>query len=417
MGEAEQMTGRTLAIRVAAAAAVFWCSAVWADSIGPFEEPSAFETSDLMPVETMTGPNFKVEEITPGDGIFHRFTFDTPYGLTTVQGRYQFQIRRHDLLAVDHMEQVSRTEAFGEAMADAAAGPFSTAADLITDPAETTGNIVSGTGKWMGNMWDAATNWGSDDDNLLEAASGFAANKRAVAAAYGIDPYTRYEPLQAQLKDIAWASFAGGFSVQMAFTLVPDTPGLILQVGAFANMMAGLVADNTPAELRRINRGKLEVLGVNPDVIDIFLASDVYSPTQQTYLVGALERMGGVANISGFVKEAALDTTEVQALYRRRQAELMAAYHNLIEPVQSIVVLNNVPFMQRADGIIVGTFSADYVDWTEEVGVFAYNVTGDAKGAPLEVWITGFLSPQSQERFEGLGWTINQDAEKFLTLP
>jgi len=411
------MRGMGLRFGAAVAVVVLWISAAFADSIGPFEEPSAFETSDLMPVETMTGPNFKVEEITPGDGIFHLFTFDTPFGLTTVQGRYQFQIRRHDLLAVDHMEQVSRTEAFGDAMAQAASGPFSTAADLITDPAETTGNIVSGTGKWMGNMWDSVTNWGADDDSLLEAASGFAANKRAVAAAYGIDPYTRYEPLQAQLKDIAWASFAGGFSVQVGFSLVPDTPGLILQVGSFASTMAGLVADNTPAELRRINRGKLEALGVSTDVIDIFLASDVYSPTQQTYLVGALERLAGVENLSGFVKEAALDTEEVQALYRRRQAELMAAYHTLIEPVQRIVVLNNVPFMQRANGIIVGTFSADFVDWTQEVGVFAYNVTGEAQGAPLEVWITGFLSEQSEQRFTELGWTINRDAEKFLTLP
>jgi len=411
------MANRCTAIATATATIVFFAFSALADSIGPFEEPSAFETKDLMPAETMTGPNFSVEEITPGDGIFHRFTFNTPFGLNTVEGRYHFQIRRHDLLAVDHMEQVSRTEAFGEAMAQAAAGPFSTAADLITSPAETTGNIVSGTGKWLGNMWDATTNWGSDDDSLLEAASGFAANKRAVAAAYGIDPYTRFEPLQAQLKDIAWASFAGGFSVQAAFTLVPDTPGLILQVGAFANMMAGLVADNTPAELRRINRAKLEVLGVDSDAIDIFLISDVYSPTQQTYLVGALERMGGVANMTGFIKEAALDTEEVQALYRRRQAEMMAGYHNLIEPVQSIVVLNKVPFMQRADGVVVGTFSADYVDWTQEVGVFAYNVTGEAQGAPMEVWITGFLSPQSEERFEGLGWTVNQNAEKFLTLP
>ncbi len=388
-----------------------------ADSIGPFEQPSIFETSDLMPVENMTGPNFQVEELTPGDGIFHLFTFNTPYGLNTVTGRYQFQIRRQELLATNHMEQVSKTEAFGEAMANAAAGPFSTAADLITDPVETSGNIVSGTGKWMGNMWDAATNWGSDDDNLLEAATGFAANKRAIAASYGIDPYTRFEPLQAQLKDIAWASFAGGFTVQMAFSLVPDTAGLVLQVGAFANMMAGLVADNTPAELRKINRRKLEVLGVDPDVIDIFLASDVYSPTQQTYLVGALEQMGGVQNMSGFVKEAALDTEEVQALYRRRQAELMAAYHTLIDPVQRIVVLNNVPFMQRPDGVVVGTFSADYVDWTQEVGVFGYNVDGEAQGAPMEVWITGYLSPQSEERFNQLGWTINQNAEKFLSLP
>ncbi len=408
------MRGRILANGVAA---LLWCFGAWADSIGPFEEPSAFETKDLMPVEDMTGPNFKVEEITPSDGLFHRFTFDTPFGLTTVLGRYQFQIRKHDLLAIDHMEQVSRTEAFGEAMANAAAGPFSTAADLITDPVDTTGNIITGTGKWIGNVWDSATNWAADDDNILEAATGFAANKRATAAAYGIDPYTRYEPLQAQLKDIAWASFAGGFSVQVGFQLVPDTPGLILQVGAFANTMRGLVADNTPAELRAINRRKLEALGVNSDVIDIFLASDVFSPTQQTYLVGALEQMAGVDNITAFVKEAALDTTEVDALYRRRQAEMMAGYHKLVEPVQSVVTFANVPFMKRSDGVVVGVFPVDYVDWTKEVGVSVFNVVGEAGDAPVEVWISGYLSPMSQERFAGLGWTVNEDADKFLALP
>lgn len=392
-------------------------AAAQAQGLGPFEDPPIFETKDLMPADSMTGPNFSMEELTPSNGFNHLFTFNTPFGLNTVEGRRFFELRRHELLAIDHMEQVSRTGEFGDAMAKAAAGPFNTAADLITSPVETTGNIISGTGKWIGGIWDSVTNWGDDDDGVLAAATGFAANKRATALAYQIDPYSRYEPLQAELKEIAWASFAGGFSVQVGFQLVPDTPGLILQIGSFANSMSKLVADNTPAELRTINRGKLQALGVNEDVIDIFLASSVFSPTQQTYLVGALEQMAGVENLTAFVKEAALDNTEADAFHRRLMAEMMAGYHQQIEPVQTVVTFNNVPFMQRADGVVVGTFPVDYVSWTQEAAVSVSNAAGEMGSAPVEIWISGFLSPLAKEKIAGYGWTVNQDADKFLMLP
>jgi len=383
-----------------------------AQSIGPFEKPSVFETADLLPESEITGPNWQLEELTTTNGLDLLFTFNTPFGVESVDGRLMFNIRAHELRAVDHMEQVKGTDVYAEAAKNAAAGPFATAADLITSPVETTGNIVSGTGKWIGSVWDGATNWGADDDNVLEAATGFAAAKRAYAYAYQIDPYSRFEPLQSQLKDITWAGFAGGLTVQVAFQVVPDTPGLILQVGSFLDSAAQRARDNTPAELRRLNKKQLDAVGVDPTVSDIFLSGEVYSPTEKDLLVAALEQMAGIDDLTAIVRQAALDSEPSQPVYRRRQVELMAGYTKSFQGVRRVVIIQNAMFMQRSDGVVVGVFPVDYVNWTKDVGVSIHNVHTDIQQMPdvsgVEIWLTGHLSDLTKERIAAYGWTVNE---------
>ena len=62
-----------------------------------------------------------------------------------------------------------------------------------------------------------------------------------------------------------------------------------------------MIAKSPPTELRAINRGKLVKMNINPQLIDLFINTTVFSPRDQTLLVAALEqcpRHGGDQNSS-----------------------------------------------------------------------------------------------------------------------
>jgi hypothetical protein len=73
----------------------------------------------------------------------------------------------------------------------------------------------------------------------------------------GVDPYTRYEPLQKELTEVSWTAAAGDLTVQAAFSAIPDVGGGVIILLVTADAMRKLVRDKTPPEIEKINRKSL----------------------------------------------------------------------------------------------------------------------------------------------------------------
>ena len=72
----------------------------------------------------------------------------------------------------------------------------------------------------------------SDDpsqENAAKTALGFDAAKRQFAYQLGVNPYSRFEPLQDQLSEVSWTAVGGGLTVSAAFRAVKSTPGSVLK--------------------------------------------------------------------------------------------------------------------------------------------------------------------------------------------
>ena len=131
--------------------------------------------------------------------------------------------------------------------------------------------------------------------------------------------------------------------------------------------------------------------------------------------------MQDVADRAVFVLRAVMVEDENLAFFLQKQIELMAGYHVRISPASRLVTLReNLVFLRRADGAIVGVFPVDHVTWRAESANSLAAIAGQASGIGAtgrELWLGGTASPLFRANLEAQGWVINEDVRPLLQLP
>jgi hypothetical protein len=285
---------------------------------------------------------------------------------------------------------------------------------------DTVSGIASGVGNWFGDIGDAITSDDPHQEGAISAAIGYAAAKRKFAFEYGINPYTRYEPVQDNLNKMARAAVVGGLTPKVVFGLIKNPVGTVLQATGTADTMRQLVRDKSPAELDEINAEKLKAMGVEESHTKDFLKNPYFDPQEETLLVGELEGMTNVKDRKNFIKMAAVAPDYKIARYLRERAQMTAIYNEKIAPVERIVAVQGVPLLQRTDGVIVVLAPLDYVAWTKKLWLKESKGSGTFNQLPgfsgKEVWITGAFDPVARKALEIEGWKVKEGfASKFLT--
>ena len=141
----------------------------------------------------------------------------------------------------------------------------------------------------------------------------------------------------------------------------------------------------------------------------------------------ALERMKGVKNKQAFVKFGILTKKQDIAFFRKRLAEMFAAYHNKVEkldrfqpvdddsPVRGI----NIAVTQSGKAIMVAPL--DYLVWTKLIAHVFSEIDETASAIPgvtgKELWLTGTLTPLANQQLQKAGWKVFDKSDKMLALP
>jgi hypothetical protein len=392
--------------------------AAMAESLPAFQQwPIKLKASEVLPKDLLRGDNFTVNESVKNDGLVNLYTLETNYGKLEVESTAELMIRISELRALKVLEEMSGSKEFAKSAGDAVIAPVKGAAAMETAPVETTKGIVKGTGRFLSNVGRSLTSSDSHQENLVGVALGYHATKRAYAFEFGVNPYNRYLPLANQLGTIAKSSVAGGLTVAVGMEVAAGTEstfGMILFISSTAEAMRKLAADNPPGALWKINRKKLEELGINGELIKAYLSNYAYNPQEMTMFVGELETMKGVKDLDTFISIATLAFNESVALYYRLTAQLMAGYHNNVSPAVRIVTLKGEPALQTKDGKVVLLGDVDYVYWTREIGDVLNGVENDVAElsgvSAKEVWISGKIDDTARKVWESKGWKIVQDA-------
>ena len=260
------------------------------------------------------------------DGILRVYVLTTPYGEFTVNGDEMMRMRINELKALARLDKVSTSEAFGKALAEAGLSPLKFTADLITNPVGTVQNTFAGIGGFFNRLGSDMNNAGKTQDDALGSLLGVTDQRRQIAAAYGVDPYTDFPPLAAQLDQLARAAATGGLVVKGALMAVPGAAGIIVSNLSTANTVNSLGLEEvarkyTAAQILDINRGLLAKMGIEHALGESFLANRNYTPIDATALVAALDAMRGVQNRELFVARAAAANGRAIAYVMRRMAE------------------------------------------------------------------------------------------------
>ena len=226
----------------------------------------------------------------------------------------------------------------------------------------------------------------------------------------GIDPYTTNTVLQKQLDDVAWASWAGGFTFSVATLPISGAAGAVFTVTNVNSTVEDLLREKSPSELQQINRATFRAMGASASDAERIVNGGAFTPTQATAFAVHLKALKGVANRGAFVKAAAeKNTTEADALFCVYTAALMDQI-NQKTPIARIVMLGDFPICVAKDGTIIVALQWDYAAWTSGAAGFADEVQKVAgksgQSAHISVDLSGEVSPRLRAELEKRGMTV-----------
>jgi hypothetical protein len=379
-----------------------------------FEELPVLNASEILGPDTLTGPHHKVREPVPTYFGANQFVIDSDFGAFEADGNEVLLRRINEINAIAQLKEVSRTDQYKNALVAAAKSPIAAAKNIVTDPVNTVANVPKGIMKFMSRAGESVKNIGKKRESStaeggkMQQMIGFSDAKRKVAISLGVDPYSTNTVLQHELDGIAWASFAGGFTFQIATMPIS---GPALTITGVTSTLQDVLKEKSPADLKILNRKTLLALGAGERETERFLNNNAFSPSEQTAFVFHLKSLDGVANRGAFVRTAGeTSSDESDAIFCVQTAALMAQIHKNEKPLARITMVGDFPICVAKDGTIIVALQWDYAAWTAGAAGFASNVQKLAaqagKNKNALVALSGQVSSRLREELEKRGFMV-----------
>jgi len=376
--------------------------------------PISLKAADVLPKAMRAGDGYSVKDSVSNDGFQNTYTIESDYGSYTVTGNAALAARIQEIKATRVLEEIERSDAFKDAVKDTAGGMVEGGKALVTSPVETTKGAVKGIGRWLGNVGKSVTSDDPHQENVLKTALGHDAVKRGYAIEMGVDPYTDFEPFQERLGEVARAATAGGLVMSLGADIA--TEGTLAGTAVTVTSMAGMkeiLKDEPPATLTRINRKKLEKMGIEKVDINALLKNYNYTPAEMTVMVEALTRMGGIKGRDIFVTYATAAPDRVIVRFMQQHAEMLANYITTVE-TGDIVTIGDEAWLLTRSGKLVGALPIDRLAWTAGVEGAERIVSagGEKQGVKSkELMIEGQVDPVARKALEARGWKVSENVQ------
>lgn len=377
--------------------------------------PSALvETAGEVPAMTVLGAKVKGQNWTitgnvRGDGFAKIYAFETPYGHFQVNGERRMNERLQELTALQALEEMSDTDTFADAVANAGLSPVRFGRDLVLDPVETTGNLITG----IGNMFDRAVieveQSSSSRDSFVDSVVGVKKAMREIAFQLKVDPYTDFTPLRDGLQDVARVMAAGDLSVSAAISAIPGGAGIAVSATSRASTLANPIRDKSSAEIAAIVAKKLTARGVDAEAVKAFLKNEAYSPGDLYAIADALEKLNA-ENSSAYVLLASKAQSVDVAKFHRYRAELLVKTSAKLGDLKQFDIVSDFALNRDAAGGLVAAFPFDGLRWTETVSrsltALSEEVAKRGETKKPVFATTGTLSTLAADQLEKRGWKV-----------
>jgi hypothetical protein len=284
------------------------------------------------------------------------------------------------------------------------------------NPIGTVGNTLNGVGAFFGRIGSGINNAGNTPDDALSGLLGVSDQRRHLAAAYGVDPYTDLPPLAAELQQLSQAAAMGGLVVTGAMLAIPGGVATLVASNlstAYKLNNIGidqLARDYTAAQILDINRKILFDMGVEEGLRERLLANRNYTPIDMAAMVAALESMTAVKDRQVFVARAAAADSRALAYVTRRMAEALANDYRRHGGYVRFVSLADFPYVLTRDGRVMAIVPIDVLSWTRETAAGFGQVSADRKRiAPKArgvLRIAGQATSLAKKRLKAEGWAV-----------
>lgn len=376
--------------------------------------PFILKANDVLSQKVIKGDNYTVVDKVVNDGYINTYKLNTDYGIITAEGTAELMIRIHELEALKAMEAMRQSGVFGDAVVAGLKAPFKGAVALVTAPIDTTKSIVKGTGQYLSNVGRSIVSSDPDQDNVFKTALGYDVAKRQFAYGFDINPYSSNEPVMARLGQVSRSALAGGIAVKAAMAVVDHDFFTGMRVAGAAKGIKELVRDNPLGKLGKINKKKLELMGMDSSLAEAFQDNYIYDPQEKTLLVAELETMEGVKGRGLFIARANLAPEKSVALFYRLTAQMMAVYNANVTPVKAIRHISGILHLINKKGTVVLLAPVDHVFWTKRLADKLNKFEAATNAANKELWVTGKFDKMARNQLEATGWKITENANNIL---
>lgn len=376
------------------------------------ETPPTLSAAALLPKAILSGPNHSVDNKVANDGYMNIYTLHSPKGDLRVESTALLYTRVSELNAAAAMDQVNKGAEFGKSLAKSGADTVKGAFKLIIHPVDTLSGAASGVGKaFSRTQASMQERRPKDDDGTAGELLGYNSTKREYAKAFGVDPYARNPILQASLKKLSSAGFAGSITATAAKAAIPGGVGIAVSAVGGTNVLNTIDVATPPEDLFQANRERLKTMGATTDVADLFVENPHFAPTIQTMLVLALDRMTGVGGRTAFINFCVLTDDNDLALFRERMAWLYANLNSTTDKLDRFVPAGRYIAARTAQGGFLVAFPLDYLAWTPTVASVAKSLGTAAKASGAttkKLVVSGEVSPLSAKMLAAAGWNVVQ---------
>jgi hypothetical protein len=385
-----------------------------------YESPPVLSASKILPPELLSGPHHRVEEAVNNNGYFNIYRIDSRFGTFTAVSTAMLRKRIGEINAMVVMEKIQGTTEYLDSIKEGGLDAMQSAMSLVTSPVQT----LTGAAKGIDDVFtrvDESLFGGKrsqSEDSRIKDAIGFSATKRQYAYEFDVDVYSDNQKLQDLLNKISWAGYAGSLTWSAMMAAVPGGAGLAMTVVGTNKVLNEVFRNTPPVELRRMNNGKLNAMGVDPQIADAFLNNTIFSPREQTLLVQALSEMDGATDRRALVRLALSAHDPTSAFFRTRQAQMYAGYNKSVTPLVRFTTFDPFAASRTANGTLVFNVPVDYLVWTEAVAEAMdganqlVNKLPDVRGKQL--WLTGTLTSRARMEIENRGWVVRDRTETQL---
>jgi hypothetical protein len=386
-----------------------------------YEYGSPLHAKDVLPKKALKGPHYAIRDKVRSDGFMLTYTVDSDYGVFEVTGDYALQKLLNEIQVIAGLKEISQTEAFTHALAEAGKSPFRFAGGLITDPVDTISAVPKGLFAIFENVGESATEeHDPSEDSRAKQALFVSSWKRDYCAKLGCDVYSSNKVMQEELNRIGWAAAIGGLTVSGATTVASGGAVAVFSLGRTGQQLTEVMRAEPPARLRIINEEKLQAMGVPSALIQKFLDHPAFTPRHDTVIVAALSQMGGVKGRDRFIELCLRAQDEVGANYFQNVAEILLGYHTKVAKLTEIVPLKGIAAASASNGHTVVPLAWDYGLYEEAVakrmdyGVQEFKKRG--LSTQFDVWTTGRSSKRLKKEAAARGFQITENIEKTIPI-
>jgi len=378
---------------------------------GPFEGPQNYKVSDLLPQNMIFGKNHSIDRNVLNDGYLFLYTINSSYGKIRAVSTAMVYKRIQEINAIAKIENKSKLKEFGGGVYEKGKDVVAGAYTLVTSPVDTVTNAVSGVGKIFKRVGENVFEQSRSDaeDNRLKSVIGFAKTKRDYAYDMNIDVYSRNPLLQDSLDNLTWSGYSGNMA--MALTVSAFTGPITTSIGT-TNLLNKVFRDTAPADLRIMNRKKLQKMSVSEKTIDLFIENGMFTPKEQTTIVSSLDAMKSTADRSAFIKFATRTNDPDVAFFRQRQAEMYSNFNRVYSPVSRFIGLGTFVGGLTSKNNLVLCLPLDHVLWTADIAKAATFLSHQASSKlglnKKQLVLAGTASPLAKQKLKALGWTISE---------